>query len=62
MQVLLNPKYTPLIQRGKNIDQQVPHPTFAEKQKVRECHLDLWLDKTIYPVDPHTENNQSSTA
>lgn len=54
VQVSLHPKYAPLIQRGKNIDEQVPRSMFPEKRKAGESHLDLWLDGSIYPVDPRT--------
>ena len=54
VQVSLNSKYQSLIVRGRLIHEQTPRSTFVEKRKRGDSNLDLWLDSSIYPLDPST--------
>jgi len=54
IQASLNPKYRSLIIRGRLIHEQISKSTFPEKGKAGDYNLDLWLDGSIYPMDPST--------
>jgi hypothetical protein len=54
IQVALNSKYTPLICKGKLLHKQPQRSTFAENRNTGIYNLDLWVDASIYPLDPET--------
>ena len=51
-QASIDPKYAPVIQRGKFLHEQPSRSSFPKKRKASKIHIDLWLDGLIYPFDP----------
>jgi len=51
VQVAIEGKYRPLIQRGRLLHEQPHRSTFPQKRKGGDTNLDLWLDGSIYPAD-----------
>jgi hypothetical protein len=50
----LNSKYTSLIRKGKLLYEQPQRSIFVEIRNAGACNLDLWVDTSIYPLDPET--------
>ena len=49
---ILPSHYRPVIERGKSLASQTPHSEFPAKHKRRDMKIDLWLDGSIYPINP----------
>ena len=53
--VVLDSKYAPVFKRGSRIGEgQNPRTCFPIKRKAGDTNIDLWLDGSIYPIDPST--------
>lgn len=52
IQSWIGAKYKPLIIRGHAFHTQTNKSIFGEKRRACCCNLDLWLDGSLYPVDP----------
>ena len=52
--VSLDCKYSPLIKRGRHVDEQCKKFEFASLRNSGSTNIDLWVDGGIYPTDPLT--------
>jgi len=55
VQAWIGEKYKPLIIRGRLLHEQPSRLDFAEKRRNCDQNVDLWLDSSLYPVDPRSE-------
>jgi hypothetical protein len=62
-QFRLDPKYAPLIRRGTILEKQANRSSFPARRAVGQTLIDLWVDDTLYPMDPATNSTPNfSTA
>lgn len=54
VQAWIGEKYKPLIIRGRPLHEQTDRLDFAEKRRNCDQNIDLWLDGSLYPVDPRS--------
>lgn len=55
-QVKLDLKYAPVIKRGVLLERQGNRLSFPARRAAGENHIDLWVDGTLYPIDPLTNS------
>lgn len=55
VQVGINGKYAHVIVRNRFLHDQPPKSSFEAKRKSHCTNLDLWVDGSIYPIDPTTD-------
>ena len=53
--ILLDARYAPIIRRGSLRSEQPCPSTFPGRRAAGDTSIDLWVDGSIYPVDPGTE-------
>ena len=56
LQVKLDLKYALVIKRGVLLERQSNRSSFPVRKAVGENHIDLWVNGTLYPVDPLTNS------
>jgi hypothetical protein len=54
VQAWIGEKYKPLIIRGRPLHEQTYRLIFAEKRRNCDWNIDLWLDGSLYPIDPRS--------
>lgn len=56
VQISMDKKYTPVIRKGRIIEEQVSRSSFPTRRAAGETHIDLWVDGSLYPPDPATNS------
>lgn len=56
VQIPMDKKYAPVIRKGRIIEEQESRSSFPAWRAAAETHIDLWVDGSLYPVDPTTNS------
>ena len=52
----MDKKYAPIIRKGRIIEEQANRSSFSARRAEGQTHIDLWVDGSLYLVDPATNS------